>query len=141
MGVAANGGLNGSLTGFSGRVSGTGTSASSQLAMMEKIRRKNQRPKKKLNYNPREIANQLQRVTKSRNAATVLTRAKSKVAVLQSAKASGQYKDSDVRIALAHARRMVECTRLKMRNLKEEELIKGRDDREHTTKEQEKKER
>ena len=139
MGMAANGGMNGIGTGFSAATSRTGSSASSQLAMMEKIRRKNQRPKKKLNYNPREIANQLQRATKSRNASVVLTRAKSKVASLQSAKASGQYKDSDVRIALAHARRMVECTRMKVRNLKEEELLTKRNDRDHSTKEQQKK--
>lgn len=139
MGMAAYGGMNGIPTGFSVATSTTGSSASGQLAMMEKIRRKNQRPKKKLNYNPREIANQLQRVSKSRNAAVVLTRAKSKVAALQSAKATGQYKDSDVRIALAHARRMVECSRMKVRNLKEEELLTKRNDRDHTTKEQKKK--
>lgn len=139
MRMAANGGMNGIPTGFSVATSTAGSSASSQMAMMEKIRRRNQRPKKKLNYNPREIANQLQRVSKSRNAAVVLTRAKSKVAALQSAKATGQYKDSDVRIALAHARRMVECSRMKVRNLKEEELLTKRGDRDHTTKEQKKK--
>ena len=77
-------------------------------------------------------------MSKSRNAAVVLTRAKSKVAVLQAAKASGQYKDSDIRVAMAHARRMVECSRMKVRNLKEEELIKSRDNRDHTVKEQKK---
>lgn len=138
MGITGNGGMNGIPTGFSVKTTGTNT-VSSQLAMMEKIRRKNQRPKKKLNYNSREIANQLQRASKSRNAAVVLTRAKSKVAVLQSAKASGQYKDADIRAALAHARRMVECSRIKVRNLKEEETLKTRNDRDHTTKEQKKK--
>lgn len=139
MGMAANGGMNGIPTGFSVAASGTGSSVSSQLARMDKIRQKNQRPKKKLKYNPREIANQLQRVNKSRNASVVLTRAKSKVAALQSAKATGQYKDSDVRVALAHARRMVECSRMKVRNLKEEELLTKRGDRSHAAKEQQKK--
>lgn len=138
MGMTAGGGMSGIPTGYSVHTAST-NSATSQLDLMEKVRKRNQRPKKKLKYNPREISNQLQRATKSRNAATVLTRAKSKVAVLMSAKASGQYKDSEVRIALAHARRMVECSRMKVRNLKEEELLKGRDDRDHTVKEQKKK--
>ncbi len=138
MSMAANGGMNGIPTGFSAKTAST-NSAASQLAMMQKMKRKVQRPKKKLNYNSREIANQLQRASKSRNAAAVVTRAKRKVAVLLSAKASGQYKDADVRAALAHARRMVECSRMKVRNLKEEELLKSRNDKDHTVREQKKK--
>lgn len=138
MGMAASGGgMSGVPTGYSVCTSGA-NSAEHYFERLRASRKKNQRPKKKLKYNPREIANQLQRMSKSRNAAVVLTRAKSKVAVLQAAKASGQYKDSDIRVAMAHARRMVECSRMKVRNLKEEELIKSRDNRDHTVKEQKK---
>lgn len=96
-------------------------------------------PKKKLNYNPREISSQLMRASKSRNASTVLIRAKSKVSVLHSALATGQYDDAEVRTAIAHARRMVECSRLKVRNLKEEESMKKRNDKTHSTEQQRKK--
>lgn len=96
------------------------------------------RPKKRLNYNPREISSQLVRVRKSRNAAVVLARARIKLGVLQQAHASGQYNESEVRIAIAHAKRMVECSRVKTRNLKEEEILKGRNDRDHNSGEQKK---
>lgn len=141
MGITVSGsmaGVSGAPTGYSAKVSGA-ASVSNQLERMQEAKKKNQRPKKKLKYNPREIAGQLQRASKSKNAAVVLTRARSKVAVLQSAKASGKYKDSEVRVALAHARRMVNCSRMKVRNLKEEEILKGRNDRAHNTDEQKKK--
>lgn len=99
---------------------------------------RNKKPKKKLKYNSREIANQLVRASSSKNASVVLIRAKGKLSVLNNALASGQYNENEVRIAIAHARRMVNCSRLKVRNLKEEELVKGRDEREHSTDEQKK---
>ena len=77
--------------------------------------------KKQLNYNHRDISGQLLRAKKPQSASAALTRAKSKVSMLQRAAASGQYDSRDVADALAHARRMVRCAQLKVRNLREEE--------------------
>lgn len=138
MGIAVSGGIGGMPAGYSAKVSGA-ASVASQLERMRAGNKRKQRPKKKLKYNSREIAGQLQRASKSRNAAVVLTRAKSRVAALQSAKASGQYQDSEVRVAIAHARRMVQCSRLKVNNLKEEEMLKSRNNRDHMAEERKKK--
>ena len=93
MGITTSGSMAGMTVGYSAGVSGT-VNVARQLERMQAGRKKNQKPKKKLKYNSREISGQLQRASKSRNATVVLTRAKSKVAALHAAKASGQYKDS-----------------------------------------------
>ena len=77
--------------------------------------------KKSLNYNHREISGQLMRAKKSQSAGNVLSRAKRRLANLQTAAGSGQYDSKEVANAIAHARRMVRCAQLKVRNLKEEE--------------------
>ncbi len=134
--VTVNGGMSGG--GFGSAV-GTVTSNNTVAAMMRAAREnKNKRPKKKLNYNPREISSQLIRAGKSRNAGIVLVRAKGKLSALHQALASGQYNDREVRTAIAHARRMVECSRIKVRNLREEEMLKSRNDRDHRNGEQKK---
>lgn len=88
------------------------------MAAMRKPAKKATKP---LNYNHREISGQLVRAKKAQTAATVLTRAKSRVAILQRAAGTGQYNRREVANAIAHARRMVRCAQLKVRNLKEEE--------------------
>lgn len=77
--------------------------------------------KKQLNYNHRDISGQLLRAKKPQSASAALTRAKSKVSMLQRAAASGQYDSKEVANALAHARRMVRCAQLKVRNLREQQ--------------------
>lgn len=77
--------------------------------------------KKSLNYNAKQISSQLIRATKSRTAAAVLTKAKSTVNNLQHCLGTGEYDDSEVQIALAHAKRMVKCAQSKVSNLKQEE--------------------
>ncbi len=90
-------------------------------ARMTGIRRTEKKAKKPLNYNHREISGQLLRAKKAQSAGTVLTRAKSKLATLQRAAGSGQYSQKEIANAIAHARRMVRCAQLKVRNLREEE--------------------
>ena len=65
--------------------------------------------KKKLNYNYKEVSNQL-------------TKAKSRLATLQRYAATGEYDSKEISAAVAHARRMVECAQLKVRHLKQEEI-------------------
>lgn len=84
------------------------------------------RQKKELNYNPREISSQILRTSKTTGALQVLVRARGKVGVLERCRATGQYDDNEVRTALAHAKRMVKCAKLKADHLKEEEQQKKR---------------
>ena len=95
--------------------------------------------KKQLNYNEKEISSQLLRASKARSASTVLARAKTKVSTLKRCLGTGQYNDNEVRVAIAHATRMVRCAQLKVRNLKEEEQLKKKNDSEHTSEERQKK--
>lgn len=127
-------------SGFSG-AAGSASVVTTKKSIADRVKAANnqaKRPKKRLNYNPREISSQLARAHKSRNAAVVLARAGIKLGVLQQAYASGQYNESEVRIAIAHAKRMVECARVKTSNLKEEEILKKRNDRDHNSGEQKK---
>lgn len=82
--------------------------------------------KKNLNYNPREISQQILRASKTIGASQVLVRARGKVGVLERCLATGQYEEREVRTALTHAKRMVKCARMKVNHLKEEEQQKKR---------------
>ena len=84
--------------------------------------------KKQLNYNHRDISGQLLRAKKPQ----------SKVSMLQRAAASGQYDSKEVANALAHARRMVRCAQLKVRNLREEEREQQSAQKENSGKSQKK---
>ena len=94
--------------------------------------------KKQLNYNHRDISGQLLRAKKPQSASAALTRAKSNVSMLQRAAASGQYDSKEVANALAHARRMVRCAQLKVRNLREEEREQQSVQKENSGKSQQK---
>ncbi len=133
MKMAVNGGVGGGIGNAS-----VVTTRSSTAGKAKSGNNQAKKPKKKLNYNPREISSQLALAKKSRNAAVVLARARIKVGTLQQAYASGQYNQSEVRIAIAHAKRMAECARVKTSNLKEEEILKRRNDRDHNNGEQKK---
>lgn len=95
--------------------------ANNSSLRMASVRKTENKQKKALNYNHREISGQLLRAKKAQSAGTVLTRAKSKLANLQRAAGSGQYDSKEVANAIAHARRMVRCAQLKVRNLRQEE--------------------
>ena len=129
MSMEVNGGGSAISAGIANYTSGVQTKEQNVQKWKKDRKDKKTRIKKSLNYNPREISNQLVRASKSRVASVVLVRAKVKLGSLQQAYASGQYDAAEVRTALAHARRMVECSRIKVRNLKEEEQLKSRNDK------------
>lgn len=85
--------------------------------------RQNKTPKKKLNYNPREIRSALLKASKSQSAGKVLAQARGKLANLLRVKGTGQFNESELAAAIVHARRMVRCSQMKVRNLKQEEQI------------------
>ena len=95
--------------------------------------------KKSVNYNPKKLSSQLARAVKARNASAVLTRAQSTVNNLQRCLGTGEYDDTEVKIALAHAKRIVKCAQDKVANLKEEENLQRKHTREKSEKEQQKK--
>lgn len=102
-------------------IKNTGSSQGGISAIRMTKRKSSEKTKKNLNYNHREISGQIVRAKKSQNAATVVSRAKSRLAMLQRQAGSGQYDSKEMANALAHARRMVRCAQLKVQNLREEE--------------------
>lgn len=82
---------------------------------------KNVKGKKKVSYNARELSRQLMNATRAFGASMVLLQARSKVQYLQRCAVTGQYDESEVKAALAHAKGMVKCAKKKMRHLQYEE--------------------
>jgi hypothetical protein len=123
-----------SLQSMSGTV--TIQSAGSKNAITTGVRQTKKTTKKQLNYNHKEISGQILRAKKAQNAGNVLSRAKSKVAMLKRCAASGDYDSREVELALAHAKRMVNCAELKLRNLKAEEQENAKHKKEDAAEEQ-----
>lgn len=86
--------------------------------------------KKNLKYDPAELSSRLIVTKKTENASMVLDRAKDRLSGLKRALVTGEYDEREVRIAITHAKNMVECTRMKIKNLKEEEKIHKQNTRE-----------
>lgn len=95
--------------------------------------------KKKYAYNPREISAQLLRASKASAVSVVMVKAKEKVAALEQALSSGAYEEAAVRRALVHAKKMVECSKMKAVHLREEEQMAVRHQRERQGKDIKKK--
>ena len=85
----------------------------SRARMSTSVEEQSSGTKKKLNYNYKEVSNQLLRAKKPQGAANALTKAKSRLATLQRYAATGEYDSKEISAAVAHARRMVECAQLK----------------------------
>lgn len=83
-------------------------------------RKTSSKSKKKLKYNYREVSGQILRAKKLQSASAALSRAKSKMVNLQKCKASGEYDTREVDVAIAHAKRMIRCARMKVNHMKEE---------------------
>lgn len=106
-------------------------------ARMYAVRKKSSSgAKKRLNYNHREISGQITRCKKAQGAANVVASARTKLSVLKRCAATGQYDSREMANALAHARRMVQCAQVKLRNLKEEEREQRSHKRKNTTEKQ-----
>lgn len=84
----------------------------------------NKNRKKQLNYNPREMSAAILRAKKSQSAGRVAVQAKNKLSNLMKCKGTGQYDEGELNIAIAHAKRMVQCAQMKTRNLRQEERAK-----------------
>lgn len=91
--------------------------------------------KKNFTYNPREISGELLRASNASGAAVVMVKAREKVAALEQALYSGEYDENSVRRALVHAKKMVDCSKMKVRHLREEEQAAVKHQRERQGKE------
>lgn len=98
-----------------------------RLKKLQEAYKKARAQKKKLNYNSREIRSALLRAVKPQSAGMVLSSAKSKLTALLKCKGTGMYDENELNAAITHAKRMVRCAQLKVRNLTKEERQKHRD--------------
>lgn len=80
--------------------------------------------RKRLNYNYREISNQLMQARTSDSAGRVLTNALGKVAMLLRKAKSGEYDDKELESAIIHAKKIERVARKRLKHLKEEENAK-----------------
>lgn len=80
--------------------------------------------KKSLSYNPKEISSQIMRAKKAVGASQVLSRARAKLAMLKRAQATGEYDSAELENAIAHAKRMIDCAGMKVKNLREEDRLR-----------------
>lgn len=91
--------------------------------------------KKVLNYNFRRISSAISRAKNVNQASNALTSANSNLSSLRRKVASGQYKESELQIAMTHAKKMVRTARKKVKNIKYEDQIDKRDQGIETDKE------
>lgn len=136
MNLFINNNQGGTAAGIAGASITTGNTVISQSGT---IGTGKSRSKKSLKYNSKEISAQILRATKSRTAATVLTKAKNTVSSLKRCLGTGEYNDSEVEAALAHAKRMVKCAQSKVNHLREEENLQRKYERQKASKERQKK--
>ena len=98
--------------------------------MQEQIRNaKKNKGTKKLNYNYQRVSSTIMRAKTSTQAGLALSSASAALAAVKRQAASGQYKSSDVEIALQHAQRMVRTARKKVNNMRTEAAHKKLDNR------------
>ena len=91
--------------------------------------------KKVLNYNYRRISSAISRAKNVNQASNALTSANSNLNSLRRKAVTGKYKESELQIAMTHARKMVRVARKKVSNIKYEDRIDDRDNEIETDKE------
>ena len=79
--------------------------------------------KKRINYNYRELSNQLMRARTSMGASQVLVRAFQRVGILQRQYRSGDYNENEARRALIHAESIARVARKRVKHLKDRKSV------------------
>lgn len=87
------------------------------------IRKPSPKKKKRLQYNFKQLSNQILQTKTPVNAKQVVTRARAKVVNLRKKLASDDYDYSEVRHALIHAEKIARIAKKRMKHLQEEENI------------------
>lgn len=106
------------LTRTDGTVMGTMTYRKSAPKPQKKEQKKKTR---KLEYNFKQVSNGILQAKTSGSAGRVLTKARSKVAVLRQKLVSAQYDTGEITSAILHAEAMVRVARKRVKNLRAEE--------------------
>lgn len=101
-----------------GTVVGTMTYRKSASKSQKKEEKKKTR---KLEYNFKQVSNGILQAKTSGSASRVLTKARSKVAILRQKLVSAQYDSDEITSAILHAEAMVRAAKKRMKNLKVEE--------------------
>lgn len=136
MNLTINNYASSTQTGLSGGTLNTGNASTKETGSFRTGKSKG---KKMLHYNAKSLSAQILRATKSRTASTALVKAKNTVSNLKRCLETGEYDDSEVEVALAHAKKMVKCAQAKVTNLKQEEALQRKYSREKASKEQQQK--
>lgn len=84
---------------------------------------------KRLNYNFKEISAQIMRTKTPANAKTVVSRARSKVALLRQKLENQDYDSKEIESAIAHALKIEKIAKKRMKHLQQEERIKQKSDK------------
>lgn len=90
----------------------------------EKTKEKNQN--KKLNYNHAQLSNSVRRSKKSASASTALSKIRAVLGSLKKELGSGKYNETELKLAIEHAEKMVECALNKVNHLRMEESLENR---------------
>ena len=136
MNLTINNYVSSTQTGLSGGTLNTGNTSAKGTGSFHTGKSKG---KKMLHYNAKSLSAQILRATKSRTASTALVKAKNTVSNLKRCLETGEYDNSEVEVALAHAKKMVKCAQAKVTNLKQEEALQRKYSREKASKEQQQK--
>lgn len=136
MNLTINNYVSSTQTGLSNGTLNTGKNRTTETTS---FRTGKSKAKKMLHYNAKSLSAQILRATKSRTASTALVKAKNTVSSLKRCLGTGEYNDSEVEVALAHAKKMVKCAQAKVTNLKQEEALQRKYIREKSAKEQQQK--
>ena len=102
--------------------------------MVERMResRKNQKKekaKKRLNYTHRRISGKISSAKTVNQASRAVSSANTNLSLLRRKSASGQYDESELEIAIIHAKKMVRVAKKKLKNVKNEAQITTQDNR------------
>ncbi|MBD5394570.1 MAG: hypothetical protein HDR71_09930 [Lachnospiraceae bacterium] len=91
------------------------------ITVTQKDKSKAKSKTKRLQYNFKEVSSQIMKAKTSDGARRAVTKARSKVVLLQRKLKTGEYDDQDLERALIHARKMERIAKKKVKHLREEE--------------------
>lgn len=100
-----------------------GTTAAT-FSVTKKTSKSKQKKKKRLQYNFKQISNQILSSKTSSGARRAAARARGVVAMLLKKLKNGEYDDQEVASAILHARKMERVARKRMKHMQEEEMAK-----------------
>lgn len=99
---------------------------------MKESRKKNEKKdkaKKRLNYTYRRVSGKISSAKTVNQASRAVSSANTNLSMLRRKSASGKYDDSELEIAIIHAKKMVRVAKKKLKNVKNEQQMTTQDNR------------